>query len=189
MAESQTFRSAFNGFNREDVVRFIEYLNNQHNAQVAELTGELEEVRAQLAQAQAVVIPDTAALEQDLQAAVSLCESLEAELAQTKATLEALQSAQEAQQIRAEDELEAYRRAERAERKARERVDQLYAQANGALADATTVVDEAASQLCVMANDLATRMNAFRDAVIGTKSVMADAATALYAVRPCSNDQ
>ena len=36
MAELQTFRSAFNGFNREDVVRYIEYLNTRHNDQLAQ---------------------------------------------------------------------------------------------------------------------------------------------------------
>ncbi len=48
MAEIQTFRSAFNGFNREDVVRYIEYINNRHNDQVAQLRNELEELRGKL---------------------------------------------------------------------------------------------------------------------------------------------
>ena len=54
MAELQTFRSAFNGFNREDVVRYIEYLNTRHNDQLAQLNNELAQVREQLATAQAV---------------------------------------------------------------------------------------------------------------------------------------
>lgn len=42
MAQQQTFRSAFNGFNREDVVRYIEYLNNQHAAEISRLRSELD---------------------------------------------------------------------------------------------------------------------------------------------------
>ena len=34
MAASQNFRSAFNGFNREDVVHYLEYLNTKHTNQV-----------------------------------------------------------------------------------------------------------------------------------------------------------
>ena len=41
----QTFRSALNGFNREDVVHYIEYLNTQHAAEVSQLQSELEFLR------------------------------------------------------------------------------------------------------------------------------------------------
>ena len=37
MAVPQSFRSAFNGFNREDVVHYLEYLNKKHAAQVEQL--------------------------------------------------------------------------------------------------------------------------------------------------------
>ena len=40
MAASQNFRSAFNGFNREDVVHYLEYLNTKHTNQVNQLTAE-----------------------------------------------------------------------------------------------------------------------------------------------------
>ena len=190
MAEQQTFRSAFNGFNREDVVRYIEYLNNQHKSQVAQLNTELEELRTQLAQAQeAAVVSPNADLEQRLEESQNRCASLEAELAEANALLEEAMNAQEnAVQVRSEEELEAYRRAERTERLARERAEQLYAQANGALAEATTLVDQAASQIGAMANDIAGQMNSFRDAVIGTKAVLADAAAAMYSIRPCAED-
>ena len=194
MAELQTFRSAFNGFNREDVVRYIEYLNNRHNDQIAQLNNELAQVREQLATAQAV--PDRQAdLELRLEEAQNRCAALEAELAVAHTELEAtntkLAQALEAQNsalIRADSELEAYRRAERTERLARERAEQLYAQANGALAEATTLVDEAAGQIGAMANNLAVQMTAFRDTVIGTKSVLADAAATMYTIRPSENE-
>jgi chromosome segregation ATPase len=188
MAELQTFRSAFNGFNREDVVRYIEYLNTRHNDQIAQLNNELAQVREQLAAAQAE--PDRQAdLELRLEEAQDRCAALEAELADTAAKLEQALNANRTAQVRTESELEAYRRAERTERLARERAEQLYAQANGALAEATTMVDEAAGQIGSMANNLAAQMTAFRDTVIGTKSVLADAAAAMYAIRPCADDQ
>ena len=41
----QTFRSALNGFNREDVVRYLEYINAQHAAELNQLRSELEYLR------------------------------------------------------------------------------------------------------------------------------------------------
>ena len=34
MSQNHNFRSAIGGFNRQDVVRYIEYLNNKHTDQV-----------------------------------------------------------------------------------------------------------------------------------------------------------
>ena len=53
MAVKQNFRTAFNGFNRDDVVHYIEYLNNQHNAELAQLNSDMEQLRTQLEQMQA----------------------------------------------------------------------------------------------------------------------------------------
>ena len=195
MAELQTFRSAFNGFNREDVVRYIEYINNKHNDQVAQLNNELAQLREQLELAQAE--PNRQAdLELRLEQSQEQCSALEADLAAATAELESANAklaqaleAQNSAQVRTENELEAYRRAERTERLARERAEQLYAQANGALAEATTLVDQAAAQIGSMSNELAAQMTLFRDTVIGTKSVLADAAAAMYSIRPCADEQ
>ena len=35
LEQPSQFRSSFNGFNREDVVRYMEFINNKHSAQVA----------------------------------------------------------------------------------------------------------------------------------------------------------
>ena len=55
MAVQQNFRSALNGFNREDVVRYIEYLNAKHVAEVNRLNSELDFLRGK--QAPAVAAP------------------------------------------------------------------------------------------------------------------------------------
>ena len=51
MSVPQNFRSAFNGFNREDVVHYLEYINNKHTAQVNQLEEENAALRARLSAA------------------------------------------------------------------------------------------------------------------------------------------
>ena len=144
MTAPQNFRSAFNGFNREDVVKYLEYINSRHHAQVNQLTGENDYLRQQLEAAQAAP-----GAQEELQRLQELCASQQAELEELRAVRTAmearcsgmereLEEAQEAQrraeeaQRKAEEvqstvrcgveqELEAYRRAERMERQARER--------------------------------------------------------------------
>ena len=50
MAAQQNFRTSFNGFNREDVVHYIEYLNSKHTAEVNQLKSEVEFLRGKVAQ-------------------------------------------------------------------------------------------------------------------------------------------
>lgn len=48
MAANQNFRSAFNGFNREDVVRYIEYINAKHAEEINQLRSEIEFLQEKL---------------------------------------------------------------------------------------------------------------------------------------------
>lgn len=48
MSNSQNFRSAFNGFNREDVVHYLEYLNSKHTSLVNQLSQEADNLRQKL---------------------------------------------------------------------------------------------------------------------------------------------
>ena len=66
MDAPQSFRSAFNGFNRQDVVHYLEYINTKHQTQVNELTAEADDLRRQL---------------EDLQAKTTQVAELEAQLA------------------------------------------------------------------------------------------------------------
>ena len=45
MAIVKNFRSALNGFNREDVVHYIEYLNAKHNSELQQLSAEMDLLR------------------------------------------------------------------------------------------------------------------------------------------------
>ena len=48
MAANLNFRTALSGFNREDVVHYIEYMNAKFNTQLNQLTGEAQELRDKL---------------------------------------------------------------------------------------------------------------------------------------------
>lgn len=178
MATFQNFRSAFNGFNREDVVKYIELLNNQHNAQLNQQKSEMQTLKAELAKARAAE-PSADLLAQLAQEREKTA-ALERELAGVRAQLEQKAAAA----VPAEQELEAYRRAERAERVANERVSQLYAQANGILADAAVRAEDSAGVIADAAEQVQQQLNLLQAALDEAKADMQGAAAALYAVRP-----
>lgn len=184
MAAQQTFRTAFNGFHREDVVRYIEYINSKHAAQVGQLKTEVENLRQELEQAQNVQQSEEASLQMaELEAR---CAALEQERDALRAQLEQPRTVEEpaVSGNLAERELEAYRRAERAERVARERAQVIYDQANGVLADATAKVDEAVVRIGEMTTQVNAQLDALQTAVTGSKQALEDAAATLYAIRP-----
>ena len=154
MAETHRFRSAIGGFNRQDVVQYIEYLNTKHTSQVNQLTSELEFLRQQLERAQAAT------------------------------PAEAPAPAEPGIQNFTEAELEAYRRAERTERNARERAEQIYRQATGTLADATALVDDAAGRLETMADSVKEQLAQLQSAIETSKASLKDAADIMATIRP-----
>lgn len=165
MAGTQPFRTALNGFHREDVVNYIEYLNNRHNSQMEQMYSQLQAAQDALKNAAPAQNDD---LQAQLEEALAKCARLEEELASAK-------QAQGA--VTTESELEAYRRAERAERLAQERAAQIYTQANAVLADATLKVDAAIEQISV-------QLQQVQDTVGSSKALLQDAATAMYAICP-----
>jgi len=212
MAEQQKFRAAFNGFNREDVVRYIEYMNAKHTAQINQLNSEADFLRTRQ-EAAAVSAQQLEESKARCEALQSRCDELEARLAQQDETRNAAAEArceelerqlaslrgentqlalerdnalrqQNALQCRVEQELEAYRRAERTERLARERAEQLYRQANGAISDATVRVDNAAAQLGGMTDQVMAQLSQLQSAISGSKQALQDAAATLYTIRP-----
>lgn len=205
MAEKKSFRSALNGFNREDVVRYIEYLNAQHAAEVEQLTAETEFLRGKLekwpelppesddSQQVQALTQANAALEVQLQAAAEekarLEEEIQAALAakyQAETALEALR--QSAARNLTGEELEAYRRAERMERLARERSEKVYHQVNGVLGDASVKVDEAAQTIGALSDQVLGQLNQLRDAVTGSKQALQEASQTMYALRPTQEE-
>lgn len=218
MAEILNFRSAFNGFHREDVVHYIEYLNAKHTTEVNQLNAELEQLRSQNA-----VPADVAELLQQLAAAQEINDQLQAQVAeleercgimgeQEMEASEEVEAAAPAQDLEARcqelerqleearsstaaasqyhftQELEAYRRAERAEREAKERAEVVYRQANGALADATVKVDEAFFQIGELADKVSEQLMQLQQAVTVSRQALSDATASLYHIAPGSEN-
>ena len=172
MAAMQHFRTALGGFNREDVVRYIEYLNNQHNSQIEQLNTQLQIAQAELAKREPAQNDE---LNEQLQAAQARCAELEALLISKNA---------ETSESRAEDELEVYRRAERTERLARERATQIYAQANAVLADASLKADAASALVSDISEKTVSQLQAYQVSINDAKDALQEAVAALYAIRP-----
>ena len=162
MADIQNFRSAFRGFNRQDVVQYIEMINARHSAQIAQLNTQLKTARDELAQFSAIPAQNNG-LQEQLDAANARIAELEAQLA--------------AAPVKTNEELEAYRRAERAERLAKERAEQLTAQFNGVLAEATTRMEAVSDDLTDAVDNLSAKLAA-------SKQELKGAVDALYAIRP-----
>ena len=136
----QTFRSSFNGFNREDVVRYLEYINAKHAAELNQLRSELEFLRSKEVPAPAEEVCDNSELVEQQAARIrelfDRCKEQEETIADLTARLENVQVTEAAPITCPEQELEDYRRAEHAERVARERAEVVYHQANAVLSDA-----------------------------------------------------
>lgn len=123
MPAVQRFRSALGGFNRNDVVQYIEYLTNHYQSQIQQLTNQLENAKA---------APSDSELQAQLDAALARCAELEKKLAQTGSEAA---------------ELEAYRRAEKTERLAKDRAQQIYEKAEEVATQISTAADQAAAQM------------------------------------------
>ena len=183
MAAFQNFRSALNGFNREDVVRYIEFISNKHNAQVNQLNTEVQSLQAQLD-----ALQNSAAEQADLAAQLEQVQEQNAALEQQLAELQ-LQLDQAASRPQTDSELEAYRRAERAERIAKERVSQLYAQANGLLADATVRADEAVAEIGGLTDQVCEQLSQLQSALSAGADTIRDTAAAMYAIKPIPSEE
>ena len=186
MAAQQNFRTAFNGFNREDVVQYIEYLNSKHIAELNQLKAELEYLHNKPA-AEPVVeyaVKDDAVNSIVEEQAARIRELFD-ENKELKARLDAALSQKEpAQTYSMEAELEVYRRAERVERMAKQRAEQMYRQANGVIADATLKVEEAAAQIGSVSESVVAHLAQLQQAVSGSNAALKDAASCMLAIRP-----
>ena len=198
MSTPQNFRSAFNGFNREDVVHYLEYINTKHNNQISQLSAENQELRTALEQRPE---EDHTELVESLQnQCTDLTRQLEAErnrCAELTTRLEALQAQYdalsqqtppaepaEAMSALATEELEAYRRAERIEREARERAELVYFQANGVLKEASAKVDGISADITDMADQVMLQLTQLQIAVSSSKQALQDASSIMSSIRP-----
>ncbi len=184
MAAPQNFRSAFNGFNRQDAVHYLEYLNAKHQEQVNSLTAETDDLRRQLdsSQAQSAQI---AMLEAQLSAITEERDALRAQVEQ----MQAAEPVQEPQPETKEDsqtaeELDSYRRAQQVERSARERAELVYHQANGVLNEAIAKVDAATAEITAKTDEAMSQLTQLQMAVSTSKQALQDAVSLMNTIRP-----
>ena len=199
MAELQNFRTAFNGFHREDVVRYIEELNTKHKAEVNRLKSDLKYLQEQLDEMEsAPVAPvrttgaSTEALERELALAQETARATEARLIEQMAENKRLQTLLDATLAHQTDsrarqqeiELDTYRRAERVEREARSRATMVYEQVNAAIGDATSRVEETAEQIAALSDASMKHLKQLQLAISGSKQILRDTAACIGAIRP-----
>ena len=208
MAEQQNFRTAFNGFNRDDVVQYIEELNARHAAEVNQLNTDLQYLQEKLDILESTCPgSDVPPMHSEMPADSELVEELEAKLAEAEEAAETAKTQLEAQKTenlrlqvlldaalaRQNDasnnvELDTYRRAERVERDARTRAREVSDKANSVLSDATNTVDETAIQISELTDIALQQLKQLQLAVSGSKQVLRDTAASLYAIRPEDED-
>ena len=200
MAAPQNFRTALSGFNRDDVVRYIEYMNSKHESELSQLRESEATLREQLRAAELNTpnAVDLSALEDDLadarrenaekdQRICALNEQIaakDARIAELSAVAERKQEDQpEPRRNLAVEELEAYRRAERAEARAKERVNQLYDSAAGILSDSALKLDGAVSHINTLLEQVMTDLEALQAAMSQEQEVLRDTSSVMYGLK------
>ncbi len=201
------FRSALNGFNRQDVARYLEYLNAQHTAQINRLTTDLENLSRKAEEAEnAPQDPRVRELEEKCRQQEAQIVSLQAQESSRVRELETQLAAMQAQRdeaLRQRDEvqreavvqvsgarldssqeLEAYRRAERAERVAKERANLIYAQTGAVLNQASNRVDGAVRQVTGIAQEVSAQLDTLQSAIAASRLALQDAAETIERLKP-----
>jgi len=197
MAAPQNFRASFNGFNREDVVHYLEYINAKHSNQISQLTAENQELRAaaqqpvedhseQVASLQAQCEDLNTQLEAEKNRCAELTQQLEALQARCQELEAQTETVVPVENISplASEELEAYRRAERIEREAKERAELVYFQANGVLTEAAAKVDSISADVTDMADQVMRQLTQLQVAVSSSKQALQDASSIMNTIRP-----
>lgn len=210
MDTPQHFRTALNGFRREDVVSYLEYLNAKHVTEMNQLTADADSLRAkvssleeQLSQQAPDCSQELAELRAKLDAAASEKQALEAQVAalqensagsgapeelaslqqrcrDLEAELSALKEAKPAEEDLAGQELEAYRRAERAERVANEKADLIYHRANAVLEEATGKIDGSSTELSELADRINAQLQQMQYAINSSKIALKTAVDTMH---------
>ena len=197
------FRSALNGFNRQDVANYLEYLNNRHNTEITQLNTDLEALRQQQQKPQ--IDPQKLALEarcMDLQEKLAQVErerdsarqERDEALAREQAAKQQLEDAQRARaeaviqasgaKLDTNQELEAYRRAERAERVARERAELVYSETGAVLTQASTRVESALRQMTGISQQVTSQLDTLQTAISASRMALQDAADTIQRLKP-----
>lgn len=183
MAEPvQNFRTAFHGFNREDVVRFLESATARHTAEVNQLRDDVVRLEKELSALRERQAPEASTEE---------LEALRGENARLKAQVEELEAQLTEPEAPAGDqtnwkdeELAAYRRAETVERQARNRAAQMHHRVNGLIADLAARMEGSKAEMTTAAEALGQALDQLQAALDGGQDVLTQGAVTLRAMEP-----
>lgn len=193
----QNFRFALNGFNRSDVVNYLEFLNTKHNEKVNQLTLDNEMLRQQLSamQGTSVSAPELEELRSRLEAVtqerdalmgrvVTLESKLNAQVDSAAVTSPAAENSPFAtSHVGPMEELEAYRRAERTEREAKERAQVIRTRTEAIVQEACTKAESAAAGYDDIARQASTQLSALLSSVDGGRRAMLSAVEQLRNIK------
>ena len=182
MSDVSRFRSAINGFNRTDVVNYVESISIEHQKQLRQLQNELAQLRAE---------NETLSAEKDTLA--GKISELEAELKATKTELAAEQEARknaedealellervlaeempeddmesepELPEAEPDSELAAYRRAALTEQNAAARARRLQSRVTALCDNARSRYQDTGEEISALSADLATGITRLQDAL------------------------
>ena len=203
MSDFSKFRTAVSGFNRTDVVNYIESTSIEHQKALRKLTDERDKLAAENARLQV----ELAGLQKRLEQAQADNDALSGQvnaLAQEGSDLaEQLKKSEEARQellarpvpqpeepeeseepeaaqepSLTEKELTAYRRAEQTERNAAVRARRIYAQLSNLCEDARTRYMDSGEEIAALAADLSTGLSRLQDAFAEVQVIFDDAQNA-----------
>ena len=202
MADFSKFRTAVSGFNRTDVVNYIESASMEHQKALRKLTDERDKLAAENAQLQTQLIQvqaDNDALTEQVntlaQEGSDLADQLKAAEAARAETASQPQPAPEAGPIEeeptaeapeapaqepslTEKELTAYRRAEQTERNATVRARRIYTQLSNLCEDARSRYLDSGEEIAALAADLSTGLARLQDAFAEVQVIFDDAQNA-----------
>ena len=184
MSDVSRFRSAINGFNRTDVVNYVESISVEHQKQLRQLQNELAQLRtenetlsaekdalaekageleAALEAAKTELAAEQAARKQAEDEALELLERIPDEPAE--APEEDADSDAEAPEAAPDDELAAYRRAALTEQNAAARARRLQAHMSALCDNARSRYQDTGEEISALAVDLTTGIERLQDAL------------------------
>lgn len=202
MAEVSRFRGALNGFNRTDVVNYIESMSAEQQKQLRRLQEENESLRSEKTLLTEKLAEANEALDTLREQDASLAEQVtllsqqaaeladQAEQARLRAeTAEARLAADETEQYEAADEeaepvnytaleLEAYRRAEQVERNAAARAERVYQQLSALCERAHERYSDAGEEIGALSEDLTSNLDRLQQTLVELRIVFDEAQNA-----------
>ena len=184
MSDVSRFRSAINGFNRTDVVNYVESISVEHQKQLRQLQNELAQLRAEnetLSAEKDALTQKAGALEAALEVAkTELAAEQEARKQAEDEALELLEripdepaetpeedtgSDTEAPEAAPDDELAAYRRAALTEQNAAARARRLQAHVTALCDNARSRYQDTGEEISALSTDLTTGIERLQDAL------------------------